>query len=227
MKLSLAFRGAGSGSLSMRMDAMRHGYLAALLGLLVSLCAVPAYAQKEKRVDLSGFTFVTGPKGDRPHLPGLNAVLLLTDDQAEKLFTARRETVGNEALLAAGRRVKGDPNATEADRQAVRKAAEQAQLQFDHQVAEILTPAQKELVQRLQVLYGQARDAVSAEYGPKLIGAKGNDAETMRLRQEAREALNADFLRRVNEILTPEQRAAFERAAAEEKRRETAPKPKN
>lgn len=208
---------------------MRFAHLGAVVVLAISLNSTFAFAQKEKRHDISGFSFVTGPKGDRPQLPGLNAVLLFTEEQKEKLVLAHHGTLGSESVLTAGRKVKTDPNATEADRQAARKAREEAQAAYDRKVAEILTPAQKELVQRLQVLYAQSREAISGEYAPKLVSAKGNEAETVRLRQEAQAALTADFGRRVNEILTPEQRAAFERSAAEEKRREAAAKskPKN
>jgi Spy/CpxP family protein refolding chaperone len=132
---------------------------------------------------------------------------------------ARYETTGSPALRDAGRKVKENANATDAEREAVRKLHTEAEGQYDHRVAEILTPAQKELILRLQVLYGQAREAVGKEYEAKLVASKGNKEETARLRDEARAALNADFARRVNEILTAEQRTAFEQAAADEKRR--------
>lgn len=190
--------------------------MSALVVLSLGLVAGPVSAQKEKRPDVSGFRFIAGPKGDRPHVPGLNAALQLCDEQKEKLVRARQETLGSEAVVAAGRKVKGDPNATETDRQTARRLAEEAQAKYDRHVTEILTAKQRDLVQSLQVIYGQAREAVSMEYGPRLVGAKGNAAEAAKLRQEARDALQMDFVRRVNEILTPEQRAAFERSAAEE-----------
>jgi Spy/CpxP family protein refolding chaperone len=176
-------------------------------------------AQKEKRPDITGFSFVSGPKGDHPNVPGLNAILGLTDEQKLRLVQARDETIGSAALRDAGRKVKENPNATDADREAVGKLRAEAEGQYDHRVAEILTPAQKELILRLQVLYGQAREAVGKEYEGKLVASKGNKEETMRLREEARTALTADFTRRVNEILTAEQRAAFQQAGADEKRR--------
>lgn len=188
-----------------------------VVGLL--LLGSPALAQKEKRPDISGFSFISGPKGDHPALPGLNAILGLTDDQKLRLMQARDETTGSPALRDAGRKVKENANATDAEREAVRKLHTEAEGQYDHRVAEILTPAQKELILRLQVLYGQAREAVGKEYEAKLVASKGNKEETARLRDEARAALNADFARRVNEILTAEQRTAFEQAAADEKRR--------
>lgn len=196
---------------------MNYLRMSALVVLSFGLVAGPVSAQKEKRPDVSGFRFIAGPKGDRPHVPGLNAVLQLSDEQKEKLVRVRQETLGSEAVVAAGRKVKGDLNATETDRQAARKLSEEARASYDRRVAEILTTKQMELVQSLQVIYGQAREAVATEYGPRLVGAKGNEAETAKLRQEARDALHTDFIRRVNEILTTEQRAAFERSAAEEK----------
>jgi hypothetical protein len=189
--------------------------VAAGLGLL----SAPAVAQKEKRPDVSGFSFISGPKGDHPTVPGLNAILGLTDDQKVRLVQARRESIGSDALMDAGRKVKENPNATDADREAVRKLRAEAEGQYDHRLAEILTPAQKEMILRLQVLYVEAREATGKDYEGKLVASKGNKEETARLREEARQALNADFIRRVNEILTTEQRTAFERAAADEKRR--------
>lgn len=197
-----------------------------LVGFTWVLGTLPAQAQKEKRHDVAGFCFISGPKGERPQIAGLNAVFLFTQEQKEKLVLAREQTLGSEAVTVAGRKVKGDPNATEADRQAARKLSEEAQVQYDRRVGEILTPAQKELVQRLQVLYGQARETVAAEYAPRLVGAKGNASETMRLREESRHALTADFTRRIREILTSEQLTAFERAAEQEKQRSKTPGPK-
>jgi len=194
-------------------------YLALILALAALTGAAPAGAQKAKRAEAGSFRFVSGPKGEWPHVPGLNAVLLLTVEQLEKLALAREETLGSEAVVAAGRKVKTDPNATEADREAARKATAEAQGQYDRRVGEILTPAQKELVLRLQVLYGQAVEAAGAGYQAKLVAAKGNKEETARLRQEMQDARSADFIRRVREILTLEQLKAFERAADEEKRR--------
>jgi hypothetical protein len=206
---------------------MTYRTLAACSILALSLGASPVSAQKEKRPNTAGIGFVVGPKGERPHLAGLNAVLMLTDDQKQKLALAREDTLGSEGLRTASRKVKEDPNATEAERQAARRASEAAQGEFDRRVAGILTPAQKELVQRFESLYLQAKEAVAAEYEQKLVGSKGNRDETARLREEARTALAADFARRVRETLTPEQRAAFELAAAEEKQAAAKQKPEN
>jgi hypothetical protein len=197
------------------------GRLAFVFGLVLTLVGGAGALADEKKApaEIGGLRLISGAKGQRPHIPGLNAALLLTPDQRERLAAAHAETLGSEAVIAASRKVKGDPNASEADRAAARKLAEDAQAAFDRRVQEVLTPAQRELVGRFQVLYGQAQEAVAQEYGPRLVGSKGNPEETRRLRAEAAEKLAAEAARRVSEVLSLEQRAAFERAAALERER--------
>ena len=75
----------------------------ALLPLLLTLCtvlALPALAQKTKTSNLAGFPLWTAKKNPLagPFIPGLNAALLLTDEQNAKLNAVRDETLGNEKL---------------------------------------------------------------------------------------------------------------------------------
>ena len=186
----------------------------------------PAQAQKEKSADVGGVSFISGPKGDRPRVPGLNAALLLSPDQKLQLAAAYDETLRSEALQEAGRKVKTNPQASEADREAVRVLKEQAQADFDRRVSQILSAPQKELIQRFNVLYGQSVEATGTEFRQKLVDAKGDKALTEQLRNQQREMLNADFARRVSEILTVEQRGAFDRAVAEDIARADNPKKK-
>jgi len=182
--------------------------------------------ERKAAADGESVRLVVGPKGQRPHVPGLNAALLLTPEQRERIAVTHAETLGSEAVVTASRKVKGDPNASEADRAAARKLAEDARAAFDRRVREVLTPAQREVIERFQVLYGEAQEAVAQEFGPRLVGAKGRVEETARLRAEAADRLTADFARRVTEILTAEQRAAFDAEAARERERAAAkPRP--
>ena len=183
-------------------------------------------AQKAKRADVSNVLFITGPKGHRPHLPGLNAALLLSAEQKEQLATAYAETLQSKKLRETGRKVKTDPNASATDREAVRMLKEQAQTEFDRRVSQVLTAPPTELIGRFQILYAESVEAVGTEFRQRLVDSKGDKAAAEQLRKQSREALNADFARRVGEILTPEQRAAFEKAAADEKLRASTPKQK-
>ena len=156
----------------------------------------------------------------RQYVPGLNAALLLTDAQLVRLYDAWRETVDHPDLLEKGRVVKLSPDTTEAQRQEHRLLHEAAEGRLQSLVAAILTPAQKELMLSIEVLYGEAQEAVNAELAPEFALVKANAAEADRVEKLAKERLAADFIRRLSLLLTPEQRAARQAAAAEEARRE-------
>src|SRR5262245_36438645 len=106
----------------------------AVLVLVVGIAAafaLPAAAQKEKgtgSVDLPYWTIKGQPA--RQLVPGLNAALLLTAEQKQRLAAAREETIGSEAVAAAGRTVKTDPSASEAQKQAALKTIEAAHQQL-------------------------------------------------------------------------------------------------
>lgn len=194
-----------------------------VMALLVVACCVAAVAQKEKkRPDVGNFPFWTAKKTARvgPFVPGLNVVLMLTDEQKEKIVAARQETIGSDAVVAAGRALKTDPNASEAQKEAARKVVEEARAQLDAKVAAILTPEQKSLIEKINALYAEVQESVRAEFQGQFVAAKGNEQEAARVQKEFREKAAAQFANRLIGILTPEQRTAIEVAAAEEKKRE-------
>lgn len=194
-----------------------------VMALLVVACCAAAVAQKEKkRPDVGNFPFWTAKKTARvgPFVPGLNAVLMLTDEQKEKIAAAREETIGSEAVIAAGRTLKTDPNASEAQKEAARKMIEDARAQLDAKVAAILTPEQKALIEKINALYAEVQESVRAEFEAQFVAAKGNKEEMGRVQNEFRERAAAQFAHRLIGILTPEQRTAMEAAAAAEKKRE-------
>jgi hypothetical protein len=197
--------------------------------ILSVACSIPALAEKEKRPDVSGFPFFIGAKGAPVRVPGLNAILLLTDEQKQKIHMAQQETVNSEAVAGAARTVKTDPNATEAQKQAARQAVQAAQEDLRKRVTAILTSEQKTLIERIHVIHEQVASDVSAEFQARFAASKGNEEEAKRVRKEAEEKRLAEFTRKVGEILTAEQREAMTKAAAEEKQRadEAAVKPKN
>ena len=197
----------------------RHLWFVSIIG--AALLPTAALAQKEKRPDVSGFPFWKAPKigYTKPFVPGLNAVLMLSDEQKEKLVTAQHETVNSETVQEAGRRVKTNPNASEAERQAARETMEQAQTDFRVRVAAILTAEQKALIENINAAYEDVRNAVGQEFQPRYAAAKGNEQEAAKVRIEAQEKTEADFLRRLAGMLSSEQNLALAKAAAEEKER--------
>lgn len=164
-------------------------------------------------------------KGDTPHAieleyPGIVGALLLTDEQKQQLHAARDETIDTEEVRAAGRKVKGDPDATEADRQKARELMTKARAQLEQRVATILTEEQKTLVARISTAATESRKAAYEALQSEFSGAKGDDEKTANLRNQLTEKARADFALRMNRTLTPEQEAAYQKAAADQKEAE-------
>lgn len=181
---------------------------------------LPALAQKEKSTDLAGFPLLWSAKKTPltgPFIPGLNAALLLTDAQKEKLIAAREETLSNEKLQKLGAGVKLNPNASDAEREAARKASEEAREQFKSRVEAILTAEQRKLVAQLNTVFDEALTAAQEAYRGQLEQVvKTDKAKMEELRQEVRETAVKNFKTRLEGTLTKEQWAALTKAAAEE-----------
>jgi hypothetical protein len=210
---------------------MRTRSLAALIALLCA-AASPALADQKKktgRPDPSGLPLWSAkgtPLAGRQYVPGLNAALLLSDEQVESLHAAWRETLGSPEQREKGRRFKETPNPTEEQRKEVRLLREAAHGRLQSQVAAILRPAQRDLMVSIEVLYGQAQETVKADLASAFALKKSDPEEAERLQRSLNERLAADFRRRLEEVLTPEQRLAFQAAAAEEERRRPEAGPK-
>jgi hypothetical protein len=192
-----------------------------LLFASAALFQTPALAQKEKPSDVSNIPFWKGLKGGyaKAYVPGLNAVLALSDQQKEELIAAQDDTVGAETVREAGRKVKADASATEAQRQAAREITERAQNEFQARIAKILTAEQKALIANVSAAYEDVRNAVAQEFQQRYVAAKGNEQETANVRKEAQEKTDADFRARLAGMLSSEQNLALAKAAAEEKQR--------
>lgn len=194
-----------------------------MLPVLFALCialALPALAEKQKSNDLTGFPLLWTAKKTPlagPFIPGLNAALLLSEEQKEKLTSARAETLQNEKLLQLGTKVKQNANATEADRDAARQAQEQARDQFKARVETILTAEQRKLVGQLNTVFEESSVAAQEAFRGQIEQlAKTDKARLEELRQEVRETAAKNFKSRLEGMLTKDQWTALQKAAAAE-----------
>jgi hypothetical protein len=182
--------------------------------------ALPALAQKQKSNDLSGFPLLWSAKKNPlagPFIPGLNAALLLSEEQKEKLMAARAETLGNEKIQALGAKVKQNPNASEAEREAAHKAQEEARDQFKFRVESILTADQRKLVGIINTLFEEVVTATHEAYrGQFEQVVKTDKAKQEELRKEVQEKTVKDFRVRLEGTLSKDQWAALTKAAAVE-----------
>lgn len=181
--------------------------------------APPAFAQKEKKAELFDFPFWSAPKTlhARAFVPGLQASLQLTPQQTEKILAVMAETVNNPELQKLPR--KGDPNAT-ADQlaTAAAKRAEASEKLFK-EIDTILTKEQKALIEKISDAYGKTASEISGEFAAKFAAAKGNADDTAAVRKELTEAITTAFDKKLDGILSNEQKEAVKKAAEAEAKR--------
>lgn len=177
----------------------------------------------EKKPAIGNFPFWSAPKREfsDQFVPGLNAALLLSPEQIEQLHAARRETIDSETLRAATRK---DPNLTDAQREAAHKLVSEAQASLRIKVSNILTADQRALIDRINAVHQEVTKGVSEEFQPKLTASKGDDPAQEKFRQEIRERVSSDFRSKLDGLLSPNQKTAFDQAAADEQ--DAAKKPK-
>lgn len=192
---------------------------------VIVLLVVPAVADAQaKKPAIGNFPFWSAPKQEfaDQFVPGLNAVLLLTDEQILKLQEARRETIDNEQLRGTK-----DKNVelSEAEREARRKATHEAYANLRIKVSNILTAEQRALIDQINAAHQEVLNAVNEEFGPQFVAAKGNDDLQKSLQQQKRERIATNFKAKLEGLLSPAQKAAWEKAAAEEIANAAKPKP--
>lgn len=193
-------------------------YRLILSAVCAAVIALAAQAQEKKgkgAVFISGDLFFTS-KGSQPMAlektyPGIMAALMLTDEQKDAIARAQQETVLHPDVRAAGQKAKGD--ATDAEREQARKTIADARQRLREAVNEILTADQKALVAAIQKAYEESLAAAKEALGADANPAKGDRDKAAAANARMLELLREEMSRRLERILTPEQRAAVERAA--------------
>lgn len=207
----------------------RHNLILVVL-TCVFCTPLMAFAQKEKKPALpSGdlfFTMKGQPFALENTFPGINGAILFTDDQKLKLQEARANTVGSDAVKDAGKLLKTDPNATEAQQESAKKTIQEAKSKLQAEVASILTAEQKTLIEKINGAAVEAQLAAREKFEAEIVGAKGDKAKMEELQAKQREEARAEFNRKLVGILTAEQRAAMDKAAAAQKAAQEAAKSK-
>ena len=194
--------------------------------VVASLCLATLAEAEAKKPTIGNFPFWSMPKQEFADqlVPGLNAALLLSDEQIVKLQEARRETIDNEQLR--GKKIK-DPNVTvsEAEREARHKATQEAYANLRAKISNILTAEQRTLIEQINAAHLEVSKAAADEFAVQLTSSKGNDDLQKSLQQQKRDRIASNFKSRLEGLLSPNQKAAWEKAAAEELANAAKPKP--
>ena len=75
---------------------------------------------------------------------------------------------------------------------------------------------ERDLIERINAGHQEVEKAVLDEFQPKLTASKGDDQTQERLRTEMRERKLADLRSKLDSLLSPNQKSAFDQAAAAE-----------
>jgi Spy/CpxP family protein refolding chaperone len=194
--------------------------------LVVTVFCLATLAEAQtKKPTIGNFPFWTMPKQEfaDQFVPGLNAALLLTDEQIVKLQEARRDTIDNEQLR--GNKDKS-VELSDAEREARRKATQEAYTRLRTKVSNILTAEQRMLIEQINAAYLEVTTSANEEFAPQFASSKGNDELQKQLQQQKRERVARNFQAKLEVLLTPNQRAAWEQAASEEIANAAKPKPR-
>ena len=196
-----------------------------VLTVMFCLMFVGECVAAEKVPTIGNFPFWSAPKREYADqfVPGLNAALMLTPDQIGKLHEARRETIDSEALRGATRK---DPDATEAQRLAASQKVAAAQADLRVRVSNILTAEQRTVIEKANAAYIEVQQTVMQEFQPRLTAAKGNEQANEAAQKELKERFASEFVRKLDGILSSDQKVALEQAAAKEREAALSPKRK-
>ena len=197
-----------------------HPFLTTLLAGITALATVGA-AEKQKISPLGDYPFWTSKKRSftGQFVPGLNAALQLTDAQKEQIAAARDEMANDEGAKAARGLSKNDPSVTAEQREKGRAAMDAATARMAAKVATILTAEQKALIEKINAAYAAAVEDVGIIYADKFASVKADEAARKRLQDDKNQDTEEHFLRKLDALLSPAQKEAMKRAAAEEEQR--------
>lgn len=173
----------------------------------LALSALPSLAQGA-RLNFERFPTLS-PRVGRG--PGLDPALMLTPDQVARIQAARHEIMETEPVLAALKFGREESDQA----RAARETLDAAVAKFQAQVEGVLSADQKALVQRVTVATGEVQKAVQEEFRPRLAGISRDDqAATQKLYTEAQQKMDVELAKRLEAILTPDQKSAVEKANA-------------
>ncbi len=163
--------------------------------------------------EVLGFTMKGQPAALERAIPGIQGALVLSDEQKAKIFAAMGATVHSPAVRTAMARIKGDPSATEAQKEEARKIVSNARTGLTRKVSEILSPEQRALVEQLNKVSAQAQQEAAEALHSELTEAKGDLSKKDQVQKQLREKTSQVLQARLDKLLSPTQMTSYKKAA--------------
>ncbi|MCH2367916.1 MAG: hypothetical protein MK554_11990 [Planctomycetes bacterium] len=188
------------------MKAM-FSFLAVLV--LVGLSSSPLLAQKKgKRA--KGPSLFSGQV--KKAVPGIDAVVSLSDEQKAKYAELQKAMVASEAYVAAAKTIK-NKDASKEDRKAALTAIKTAKAGLAGKLNGIIGADNATLVNKVNDAVASAQKDLRTEYKAKLKEAKNDKDATATLRKEMTAKAASSISEKVNALLSDAQKEAVKKAS--------------
>ena len=188
------------------MKAM-FSFLAVLV--LVGLSSSPLLAQKKgKRA--KGPSLFSGQV--KKAVPGIDAVVSLSDEQTAKYAELQKAMVASEAYVAAAKTIK-NKDASKEDRKAALTAIKTAKAGLAAKLNGIIGADNATLVNKVNDAVASAQKDLRTEYKAKLKEARNDKDATAALRKEMTAKAASSISEKVNALLSDAQKEAVKKAS--------------
>ena len=181
--------------------------------VLVGLSSSPLLAQKKgKRA--KGPSLFSGQV--KKAVPGIDAVVSLSDDQKAKYAELQKAMVASEAYVAAAKTIK-NKDASKEDRKAALTAIKTAKAGLAAKLNGIIGADNATLVNKVNDAVASAQKDLRTEYKAKLKEAKNDKDATAALRKEMTAKAASSISEKVNALLSDDQKEAVKKASTKGK----------
>ena len=192
------------------MKAM-FSFLAVLV--LVGLSSSPLLAQKKGKRAKGPSLFSSQVK---KAVPGIDAVVSLSDEQKAKYAELQKAMVASEAYVAAAKTIK-NKDASKEDRKAALTAIKTAKAGLAGKLNEIIGADNATLVNKVNAVVASAQKNLRSEYKDKLKEARKDKEATAALRKEITAKAASSISEKVNALLSDAQKEAIKKASTKGK----------
>ena len=181
--------------------------------VLVGLSSSPLLAQKKgKRA--KGPSLFSGQV--KKAVPGIDAVVSLSDEQKAKYAELQKAMVASEAYVAAAKTIK-NKDASKEDRKAALTAIKTAKAGLAAKLNGIIGADNATLVNKVNDAVASAQKDLRTEYKAKLKEARKDKDATAALRKEMTAKAASSISEKVNALLSDAQKEAVKKASTKGK----------
>ena len=181
--------------------------------VLVGLSRSPLLAQKKGKRAKGPSLFSSEVK---KAVPGIDAVVSLSDEQKAKYAELQKALVASEAYVAATKTIK-NKDASKEDRKAAVTAIKTAKAGLAAKLNEIIGADNATLVNKVNASVASVQKDLRGEYRAKMKEAKNDKEATAALRKEMTAKAASVISEKVNALLSDAQKEAIKKASTKGK----------